>query len=372
MDENFKFKILIVDDKDENIFSLESMLQQYDREFLKANSGNEALKIAYKEDLSLILLDVQMPEMDGFETAEFLKSNNKTKKIPIVFVTAINKDKKFIVRGIKEGAIDYLYKPLDVDITRAKVDILLKFYHQQQQLESLNSQLIKLNEEKNYFLGMAAHDLRNPLVIIQGFADLILDDGNSYPEETVEHLNIIKSSSEFCLELVNNLLDVSKIESGKLDLKLQKINLISLIKKTIKFILPIATKKNIIINLKTEFEDLECTIDESQFEQVLNNLISNGIKYSEMNTVITCSVSKQDDFAVIEVKDQGKGIPENEMNKLFKPFQKTSVKSTAGEKSTGLGLVITKKIVEAHKGTITVESKQGEGTSFTVKIPLSL
>ena len=140
------YNILIVDDRPENVFSLESMLADEDRVFFKAFSGNEALKIAYKENLSLILLDVQMPEMDGFETAELLKANNKTKNVPIIFVTAINKETKYILRGLDEGAVDYLFKPLETQITRAKVAVLLKFYQQKKLLEEQSFQLKQKNE----------------------------------------------------------------------------------------------------------------------------------------------------------------------------------------------------------------------------------
>ena len=123
-------KILIVDDRQENLYSLESMLAEEGREIIKANSGEEALRIAFREDLSLILLDVQMPEMDGFEVAHMLKSTKRTRKTPIIFVTAISKEKKYMLQGLDEGAMDYLFKPLDIDITRAKVNTLLQFYNQ--------------------------------------------------------------------------------------------------------------------------------------------------------------------------------------------------------------------------------------------------
>ena len=157
------YNILIVDDRPENVFSLESMLEDDDRFFFKAFSGNEALKIAYKENLSLILLDVQMAEMNGFETAELLKSNTKTKNIPIIFVTAINKETKYILRGLDEGAIDYLFKPLDTQITRAKVSVLLKFYQQTKLLEEQSLQL----KQKNEIMG----DKSAPIIIIKATDD---------------------------------------------------------------------------------------------------------------------------------------------------------------------------------------------------------
>lgn len=360
-----KHKILLVDDREENLYSLENMLLEDDRDFLKAGSGKEALKIAFREDLSLVLLDVQMPDMDGFEVAQLLKSTARTKKIPIVFVTAISKESRYVIKGLEGGAVDYLFKPLDTEVTRAKVTTLLQFYKQQQELEQKNAELAVLNEQKNYFLGMAAHDLRNPLGNIQTFSDFILHEGagNLSPQH-VEFLQIIRNSSTFMLNMVNNLLDVSKIESGKLDLHLEATNMVELIKNNINLNKNISDKKNISLSFSFTEEPVQVNIDKTQIEQVLNNLITNAIKFSNSGTVIEIGLEKNDSGLVLSVKDQGQGIPPSEVEKLFSPFQKTSVKSTAGEKSTGLGLAIVKKIVEAHHGKIWVESEVGKGSIF--------
>src|SRR5215510_1830140 len=185
-------KILIVDDRPENLYSLESMLSDDGRiEVIKALSGQEALKIAYQEELSLIMLDVQMPEMDGFEVAHMLKSTKRTKKVPIVFVTAISKEKKYMLQGLGEGAIDYLFKPLDVEVTKAKVNTLLMFFHQQKELERKNAELAALNEQKNYFMGMASHDLRNPLGNIIALAQFIESEAGQLNEEHRNFLHTI-------------------------------------------------------------------------------------------------------------------------------------------------------------------------------------
>ena len=218
-------KILIIDDKPENLYSLESMLSYEGRIIVKALSGQEALKLAFEEDFSLILLDVQMPEMDGFEVAQMLKSTRRTRKIPIVFVTAISKDKKYILQGFEDGAIDYLFTPLDVEVTRAKVDTLLQFFHQQQELEIMNSNLASLNEQKNYFLGMASHDLRNPIGNIITLAQFIDSDAEKLSDEHRTFLTAIIDSGQYMLKLLNDLLDISKIESGKMELQLKDTNL---------------------------------------------------------------------------------------------------------------------------------------------------
>lgn len=360
-----KHQILLVDDREENLYALENMLLDDDRFFFKALSGKEALKIAFKEDLSLVLLDVQMPEMDGFEVAQLLKSTARTKKIPIVFVTAISKENKYVVKGLEGGAVDYLFKPLDTEITRAKVSTLLQLFRQQQELEQKNKELAQLNEQKNYFLGMAAHDLRNPLGNIQTFSDFILNEsGSSMSEQHLEFLKIIRNSSTFMLNMVNSLLDVSVIESGNLDLHLETTNMVELIKNNINLNKNLSEKKNITLLFNSTIENIEVSIDKTQIEQVLNNLITNAIKFSNSGTVVEINLERNEKEVTLSVKDHGQGIPKAEVEKLFNPFQKTSVKSTAGEKSTGLGLAIVKKIVEAHHGKIWVESEVGQGTTF--------
>jgi signal transduction histidine kinase len=366
-----KHKILIVDDRPENLYSLECILAQDDREIFQANSGEEALKIAFQEDLSLILLDVQMPEMDGFEVAHILKSTKRTKKTPIVFVTAISKEKKYIMKGLEEGAIDYLFKPLDTDITCAKVNMLLQLYSQQIEIEQKNAELNKLNEEKNYFIGMASHDLRNPLGNIITFANFIEDEAAiSLSEEHKNYLNIIINTSRGMMELLDNLLDVSKIESGETIGKQSDFIVKDLIISCINQTKNNADKKNIHLGFSIGDAVNSVHGNQEQLNQVLINLISNAIKFSHSETSIEVTADVMDGQVVIKVTDQGQGIPESEQAKVFDAFTKTSVRSTAGEGSTGLGLNIAKKLIENHGGKIWVTSKKGEGSTFAFSIPL--
>jgi len=363
--------ILIVDDREENIFSLESMLESEGRHFWRALSGNDGLKIAFKENIDLILMDVQMPEMDGFETVEILKSNPRTNKIPIIFVTAINKDSKYVVKGLQDGAIDYLFKPLDIDITRAKVSNILLMINQQKELESKNLELAQLNQEKNQLLGIAAHDLRNPLGNILILSDYIIDGAaEQLSDDQRGLLAMIKKSSNYMIGLINNILDVSKIESGKLELKPVQTNINQLIESNTELNKYLANKKNIGLHLDIPDEQVSAEVDPAYIEQVLNNLVSNAVKFSMGGTKITVRLEKMPDLCMISVADQGAGIPESELGKLFKFFSRTSVQSTQGEHSTGLGLAISRKIVEAHGGVISVESTKGVGSTFSFSLPL--
>ena len=238
------------------------------------------------------------------------------------------------------------------------------------QLQKKNVQLNKLNEQKNEFIGMAAHDLRNPISIIMGYSEFILEAARDrLPEEHIRFMEIILRSSEFMLKMLNELLDIARIESGKLNLNREKIKPEKLINNNISLNRLIAEKKQIKINVEI-FEDLPwINADPDKLEQVLNNLLSNAIKFSNPGKVITVSAFKSNEGLTVAVKDQGQGISDEDKEKLFKPFSRFSTKSTAGEKSTGLGLTITKKIILGHGGKIWVESKVGVGTTFYFSLP---
>jgi PAS domain S-box-containing protein len=239
-------------------------------------------------------------------------------------------------------------------------------------LRQSNARLRELNDQKNEFLGMAAHDLRNPIAVIQN-SSLILSrySTENLSEKQKEFLQKICDTSKFMLELLNSLLDISKIESGKLELEKTKNDYPEFVRRNIEFNRFFATEKSISIDSALSNDIPPVDFDKNKIEQVLNNLISNAIKYSHPHTTIRVEVLKERGFVVTRVVDQGQGIPENELPHVFKPFQKASTKPTAGEKSTGLGLAIVKKIVEGHQGLIGVESKVGKGSTFFFKLPLS-
>jgi PAS domain S-box-containing protein len=238
-------------------------------------------------------------------------------------------------------------------------------------LHRSNDQLRELNNQKNEFLGMAAHDLRNPIAVIQN-ASLVLSKYSSenLSQKQQEFLKKIHETSKFMLELLNNLLDISKIESGKLELEITRDHYPNFVENNVKFNSLFAAEKGIAINLVLSDDLPLVSFDKNKIEQVLNNLISNAIKYSHPNTTITIEVLREKDFVVTKVVDQGQGVREEELPRVFEAFQKTSTKPTAGEKSTGLGLAIVKKIVEGHQGEIGVESEVGKGSTFFFKLPL--
>lgn len=239
------------------------------------------------------------------------------------------------------------------------------------ELAKKNVILEQLNEQKNRFLGMAAHDLRTPLNIILAYSDFVLDEAAAVlSQEHLEFMTIIRSSSEFMFKIIDDLLDITQIEAGKLVLDRQPTDLISLLAHNLSLngVLSAKQQKKLLFQPPEQLPEL--LIDAPKIEQVLNNLITNAVKYSNPGSTITVSLTRQQKMVVIAVKDEGRGIPEAELGRLFKPFGRTSVQSTTGERSTGLGLVIARKIVEGHQGKIWVESQVGEGSTFYFSLPL--
>lgn len=365
--------ILIVDDKPENLYSLECMLSEPGRTILKASGGREALRIVLQEEISLILLDVQMPEMDGYEVAAMLQSTSRTRKIPIIFVTAISTEREYMLRGLNSGAVDYLFKPLDTEITRAKVNTILKIQQQQTEIERMNAQLTALNKEKNFFLGMAAHDLRNPIGNILTLASMLREELDAkMNEEQHTCFEMLTITGNQMLELLDNLLDISKIESGSVLRDVRTHTLESLLMHCIGSNRKIASKKNIQLHCSFKEEQIQLKTDKQQFTQILNNLVSNAIKYSPPGSVVDISAEINTQEITIHVIDQGAGIPFDEQSRVFSPFARTSVETTGGESSTGLGLSIVKRLLESNGGRIWFKSAPGQGSAFSFSLPVSV
>jgi signal transduction histidine kinase len=241
----------------------------------------------------------------------------------------------------------------------------------QRELAKKNAELERLNRQKNEFLGMAAHDLRSPLGVIWSYSEFLLNEiSDQLNDEHLEFLSIVKQSSEFMLNLVDDLLDVSAIESGKLQLNLEPTDLTALVEHNVTLHRILAEKKQIHLTLYCEGDLPNIQLDPAKIQQVLDNLITNAVKYSFPARSVEIRVDRRGEEALISVRDEGPGIPADELDSLFTWFGTTSVKATDGEKSIGLGLAIVRKIVRGHRGRIWVESEVNQGTTFYVSLPL--
>ncbi|WP_366183472.1 HAMP domain-containing sensor histidine kinase [Flavobacterium ovatum] len=249
--------------------------------------------------------------------------------------------------------------------------LFFRFKEKERKIRLVNKKLNELNLEKNKFIGIAAHDLANPIASIYAFSDLLIENKLENTEEDInEGLQIIKDLSSNTLGVLKNLLNVSVIESGKIDLKIETHNYIDFIKKQIIYNQIIAKNKSINIHLETDSQLAILLFDDHYLSEVTSNLLSNAIKFSYSGGKIIVKVSQKEGFIVTEIIDQGKGIPQNEQEKLFYYFQKSSTQPTQGESSTGLGLAIAKQIVDLHKGSIGLKSTLNEGSNFYFKLPI--
>jgi signal transduction histidine kinase len=238
------------------------------------------------------------------------------------------------------------------------------------ELRDRNLKLAELNDQKNEFIGVAAHDLRNPLAVFLGFTELMLDGTiGKFSQEQEQVVGVLRRDSQFMLGLVNDLLDVAKIESGKVNLDLKPVDLGALAEENVALNRLLAEKNGVKLALKRPGDLPVLTLDRPKIWQVFNNLLSNAVKFSQPGTTTTVELARVAGGVSIEVRDQGAGIPPDEMESLFKPFNRGTTEPVEGERCTGLGLVIVKKIVESHGGTIRVESKVGVGSTFTVFLP---
>ncbi len=366
-------KILIVDDDRLNIRILGGILRAEGYVLADADSGERALELYSQFLPDLVLLDVMMPGIDGFEACRRLNTLYKDKCAPIIFITAKNESDD-VVEGLGAGGADYLPKPFKAKEVLARIRSHLQNRMLSEQRNQLVDQLSNANAAKNRFLGMAAHDLRNPLASIRGLSEF-LQEGAVGPLTTaqLDLITTIHAASQSMLDLVNQLLDVATIESGELKLQLASHDLTELIAKSVAMTNIDAAKKKSHVTLDNRGANTLLLLDAAKIRQVIDNLLSNAVKYSPPGSAVTATI--QTDAAGctsgFAVQDQGPGIPDGERDKLFKDFGRLSAQPTGGEKSTGLGLAICRKIVEAHGGTISAENLPARGCEFRVSFPLS-
>ena len=400
--------ILIVDDKRENILPLKKILSLHNLESDSAESGEEALKMILQRDYTLIIMDVQMPGMDGFEVAEILAGSNRTKDIPVIFLSAISKEKKYISKGYETGGVDYITKPVDPDLLILKVKTFLKLYEQQrelkmtrdllskeieirkeaqenleqkilertQQLVKKNSQLEFSNHELQQFAWVVSHDLKEPLRKIEIFVKILRD---KYMQEEPDAINYIErtvASTERMSQLITDLLHYARLSSQVVNEKVDLNEIMSDVVSDLEFAIE---NKNVVLNIQSL-----PLVDgvPSQLRQVFQNLLSNAIKFSKADMIpnieITVDIIAEKEFdsalnptgkyCRIVVKDNGIGFDIKYLHKIFIIFQ--SLNDRKSFQGTGIGLAIAKKIIEKHNGLITAESTEGEGSSFILVLPL--
>ncbi len=357
--------ILVAEDSPITRSIFKQIFQKNGYKVYVVKNGEEALKALPSIKPDLVITDCYMPVKDGFEFTMEMKRNEEFRHIPVIMVTAAG-SREDALKGLAAGANDYILKPFDEAELVARAGAHLANKKLFDEMEREKKKLEEMNRLKNQFLGIAAHDLRNPISSIEGFATYLMDKNYEGDREMIA--SVIKEAAGGALNLLNNLLDISTIEEGTVQLNLEQVDISGLIRERIVIFEIIANKKEIAINFeRSSPTEIEC--DRLKVTQAIDNLLSNAIKFSMPKKNITVAVKDNSHMVKVDVADEGLGIPEDEMEELFRGGHTVSVRPTAGEVSTGYGLLITSKIIKAHGGKISATSKQGEGSTFSFTLP---
>ncbi len=364
-----EYKILIVDDVVSNVLLLKILLSNEKFQVCTANNGTTCIEIAKKEHPDLILLDVMMPDISGFDTAVILKKDEETKEIPIIFLTALNTPAD-LVHGFKVGASDFLTKPFNKEELVMRVMQQISLVAAKRIIEQQNAELRATLSNRDKMYSVIAHDLRSPMASIRMVLNLVV--ASTSPElvgpELYELLDKANKESEDVHDLLDNLLKWTKSQTGRLNVVIQDLDLNDIIPGVVDIFEMIAQTKRIKLNLQMSDSPLVVTADNDMLKTVVRNFLSNAIKFSPEDSSIEIIMTKEAEFAKVSVKDHGVGIAPDRLGSIFHKGETTY--GTGGEEGSGLGLQLCQDFARKIGGDCMVESVVGEGSTFSVLIPL--
>ena len=352
-------KFLLVDDTADNLVALEAVIRRKGLELLLARSGSEALELLLVHDVSLALLDVQMPVMDGFELAELMRGAERTKHVPIIFVTAGARDPQRVFKGYESGAVDFLFKPIDPHILKSKTDVFFDLAHQRREL----SQTLRLNE---MFVGILGHDLRNPLASMIMGADVLRRQ--IADEVQLRTLSRMMAAGHRMTVMIEQLLDLTRARlAGGLGISCARkhLDVGELLQRAVDELRPANPDRQIAIEVDGDFTTWG---DPDRLMQLFSNLLGNALHHGTRGTPIMLSIAGGEREIVVRILNAGV-IPPELLPTIFEPFHGRHTKSSSRSGGLGLGLFISKEIAMAHDGDIAVDSSSTSATVFTVRLP---
>lgn len=385
-------KLLIVDDLPENLMALEASIRDEAWSVHQASSGEEALALLLEHEFALAILDVQMPGMNGFELAELIRGMARTRHLPIVFVSAAGKELDYAFKGYENGAVDFLYKPLDAYAVKSKVQVFVDLYRQRTELrrqlaaleesrrrqqalvaelQATQTELERALRMRDEFMSMVVHELRTPLSVLAMEVRVRQHQvaaGNTTffsPENLSKMFERDQRQVRSLTRLIDDMLDVSQIQHGKLSIRRGTCDLAAMLRRVVAEVQ--GQRSDVPITLKADGADVVGEWDEFRLEQVVVNLLTNALRYGA-GKPIRVELNPLPGAATIRVSDQGVGIAPDDKARVFEQFVRVGDRTRIP--GLGLGLYITKQLVEAHGGTISVESALGEGSTFTVALPM--
>ncbi len=367
--------LLLVDDLAENLLALEALLKRDGLAFHTARSGEEALELMLQHDYALALLDVQMPGMDGFELAEFMRANERSRHIPIIFVTAGTGDSTRRFRGYEAGAVDFIQKPIEADILRSKAAVFIDLYDQRRQiaaqrdeLATLTSALQVADQQKNRFLAVLGHELRNPLMVLSSGLNILERDNRRANADEVR--KAMRQNISHVSRLVDDLLDIARIEQGKISLRKETLSLHNILPQALALNSLAIEAAGHRLDVEMPDEEILLEADPARIIQIVSNLVGNAARYTPAGGRITVTISGTETQAIIAVRDTGIGIAPDQQTRIFEIFgQADSSLGIVGD-GLGIGLALVKELVEMHGGQISLKnSAPGEGSTFEVRLP---
>ncbi len=366
--------ILLVDDTPANLKVLTELLKEYNYKVRAVPSGKLALKSVAHAQPDLILLDINMPEMNGYEVCQQLKDNPETAAIPVIFISALD-DVQDKIQAFRQGGVDYITKPFQIEEVHARIKTHLTIDALQRELQEKNlrleSQLKQLQEMESMqdtWLNMVVHDIRVPLTTATLLISYMDEEANAFPQRFVGPIHETNKIMERMKMALENILDLGKMKEGKISLKYEKLELVSSLQVWLEELEILSS--HVQIELLLPPVPLELEVDQQLLKRVIVNLLSNAFRFANIGSKIQLTLKQEDQSVYVAISDQGPGIPEEYREKIFEKFVQVQLSHRSDPASSGLGLTFCKMAIEAHRGQIGVESEVGKGSTFWFKIPL--